>query len=125
MFSELLLDMDGRENAFSGCRKALEDNPKLMQGATVMDLGCGTGILSLFAARAHAKRVVAVDASERIASFAIKNCVANNLHESVGGPITVVTGVLPPQTHAVLSCGLSTALGYSCRMLMPLKQQFG
>lgn len=29
-----------------------------------MDVGCGTGVLSLFAARAGAKRVIAVEASK-------------------------------------------------------------
>ncbi|CAI6000833.1 unnamed protein product [Closterium sp. NIES-64] len=49
---------------------ALEENPSLIEGATVLDVGCGTGILSLFAARGGAARVVAVDGSREILTVA-------------------------------------------------------
>ncbi|KAH9752321.1 putative protein arginine N-methyltransferase 3 [Citrus sinensis] len=51
-------------------RQAILENPSLMKGAVVMDIGCGTGILSLFAAQAGASRVIAVEASEKMAAVA-------------------------------------------------------
>ncbi|CAN6172040.1 unnamed protein product [Urochloa humidicola] len=51
-------------------RDALLCNPSLLSGAAVLDVGCGTGILSLFAAKAGASRVVAVDGSAKMASVA-------------------------------------------------------
>ena len=62
-------------------------NPILFRDAVVLDVGCGTGILSLFAARAGAKRVFAVDASE-IAEKAEKIVKANGL----ANIITVIQG---------------------------------
>jgi type I protein arginine methyltransferase len=53
-------------------------NPTLFRDAIVLDVGCGTGILSLFAAKSGAARVIAVDASD-IADKATKIVQANGL----------------------------------------------
>ena len=62
-------------------------NAHLIRGKTVMDVGCGSGILSLFCARAGAERVIAVDASD-VAARAERNVQDNGF----GHVVTVVHG---------------------------------
>ncbi|KAJ1558941.1 hypothetical protein HK405_012655, partial [Cladochytrium tenue] len=62
-------------------------NKAAFAGKAVLDVGCGTGILSMFAARAGAARVVAVDNSD-MADIAARIVAANGLD----GVITVVRG---------------------------------
>ncbi|XP_022745039.1 probable protein arginine N-methyltransferase 3 [Durio zibethinus] len=63
-------------------REALLKNPSLLNGAVVMDVGCGTGILSLFAAQAGASRVIAIEASEKMAAVATQIAKDNGLWRS-------------------------------------------
>ena len=44
----------------------LSNADSLFRGKTVLDIGCGTGVLSLFCAKAGAKKVIAVDATDVI-----------------------------------------------------------
>lgn len=53
----------------------------------MLDVGCGTGILSMFAAKAGAAKVIAVDCSN-IIEFARQVIIDNNLQDI----ITVVKG---------------------------------
>ena len=89
---------------------ALERNPALLRGARVLDLGCGTAILSMFAARAGAASVVGVDGSELIAGFARQIVAGNGLAAEQGGAVTIVSSKveelrvllgLPPAAVAV------------------------
>ncbi|XP_027165818.1 probable protein arginine N-methyltransferase 3 [Coffea eugenioides] len=75
-------------------RRAILENPSLLKGAVVMDVGCGTGILSLFAAQARASRVIAVEASKKMASVAAQVAKDNGLlsSESSGEAKHLCTG---------------------------------
>ncbi|WJX36641.1 Protein arginine N-methyltransferase 3 [Trifolium repens] len=59
--------------------QAILKNPSLLNGAVVMDVGCGTGILSLFSAQAGASRVIAVEASAKMAAVATQVAKNNGL----------------------------------------------
>lgn len=63
-------------------RKAIEWNQHLFQDRVVMDVGCGTGILSMFAAKAGAKCVIAIDCSN-IVDSAKKIIEENNLGHKI------------------------------------------
>eukprot|EP00931_Biecheleriopsis_adriatica_P121098 TRINITY_DN96178_c0_g1_i1.p1 TRINITY_DN96178_c0_g1~~TRINITY_DN96178_c0_g1_i1.p1 ORF type:complete len:403 (+),score=84.91 TRINITY_DN96178_c0_g1_i1:37-1209(+) len=62
-----------------GYRKALEKLAPRLQGATVMDIGSGSGILAFFAARYGAKKVYAIEASPEMARVASRLARANSL----------------------------------------------
>ena len=63
-------------------RDAIEGNPELFKDKIVLDVGCGTGILSMFALRAGAKHVIAIDNSgiiERAKEIAAENGFASKI----------------------------------------------
>lgn len=70
-------------------RSAIINNGHLFKGKTVLDVGCGTGILSMFAAKAGASHVVGIDMSN-IIDQAQKIIEANGFKDT----ITLVKGKL-------------------------------
>ncbi|CAB3250524.1 unnamed protein product [Arctia plantaginis] len=63
-------------------RNAILNNKETIKDKVILDLGCGTGILSMFAATAGAKKVYALDQSE-IIYHAMDIIRENNLHNVI------------------------------------------
>lgn len=63
-------------------RDFVYDNKHLFEGKVVLDIGCGTGILSMFCARAGASKVIAVDKSD-IIDKARENVFNNGLYDVI------------------------------------------
>ncbi|ORX65500.1 S-adenosyl-L-methionine-dependent methyltransferase [Anaeromyces robustus] len=87
----------------SSYRDFFYNNKSFFKGKTVLDVGCGTGILSMFAAKAGAKKVYSVDNSSIIAK-ARKNVKENGLDDI----ITLYYGqvediVLPEKVDVIVS----------------------
>jgi len=68
-------------------RNAICNNKHLFKGKVVLDVGCGTGILSMFAAQAGAKMVIGIDCSEIIVHA--RQIVKDNHFDQV---ITLIKG---------------------------------
>ncbi|MCL5111027.1 MAG: 50S ribosomal protein L11 methyltransferase [Chloroflexi bacterium] len=78
------------------CLQALED--LVVPGQSVLDLGTGSGILAIAAARLGARSVLALDTDPVAVDAATANVAANGLSQTV----TVAAGTLPqaePQIH--------------------------
>lgn len=63
-YSRMMSKAEHRAESIRGC-----DTPGLSLSQTVLDVGCGSGILSFFAIQAGAKKVYAVEASS-VAKYA-------------------------------------------------------
>lgn len=63
-------------------KQAIEDNKDLFEDKIVLDVGAGTGILSVFCAQAGARKVFAVEASDiyKIAEEVVKE---NNFEDKI------------------------------------------
>ena len=93
-------------------RKAINRHRDVFTGKTVIDVGCGTGILSLFCARdGKANRVYAVDGSEDIGNVTTKLVERNDLQEVISVIIGKIEDVeLPEKVDVILSEWMGTFL---------------
>ncbi|ORY83596.1 S-adenosyl-L-methionine-dependent methyltransferase [Leucosporidium creatinivorum] len=110
---EIMLKDKIRTNAY---RDFILSNPAIFKDAVVLDVGCGSGILSMFAAQSGAKKVYAVDASA-VAFKAERNIKANGLSDI----ITVVKGKvenieLPEKVDVIVSEWMGYFLLYECML---------
>ncbi|CAG8477761.1 9555_t:CDS:10 [Ambispora gerdemannii] len=80
-----------------GYRDFIYENKDIFKGKVVLDVGCGTGILSLFAARAGASRVISVDESAIIerAREIVRVNKLDNVITLISGKIEEVTLPVP------------------------------
>lgn len=76
---EIMIKDKVRTDAY---RDFIYDNKDIFKDKTVLDVGCGTGILSMFCAKAGAKLVLAVDNSD-IINKARENVFRNHLQDKV------------------------------------------
>ncbi|GAA5914385.1 hypothetical protein JCM8208_002831 [Rhodotorula glutinis] len=91
-------------------------NRPRFEGKVVLDVGCGTGILSMFAAQAGARKVYAVDASN-VAYKAVRNVKANGWE----GTIEVIKGKveeikIPEKVDVIISEWMGYCLLYECML---------
>jgi ribosomal protein L11 methyltransferase len=76
------------------CLESLEEH--VVHGLRVLDLGCGSGILSIAAAKLGAAYVLAIDNDPLAVAATTRNAIANG----VSGQITALTGSLETVIHS-------------------------
>eukprot|EP00697_Spironema_sp_BW2_P005201 gnl/Spiro4/16999_TR9167_c0_g1_i1.p1 gnl/Spiro4/16999_TR9167_c0_g1~~gnl/Spiro4/16999_TR9167_c0_g1_i1.p1 ORF type:complete len:351 (-),score=30.40 gnl/Spiro4/16999_TR9167_c0_g1_i1:9-1061(-) len=93
-------------------RHAIEHYASRIRGAVVLDVGCGTGVLSIFCARVGARKVYAVDASG-IATFAQRIVDANGFSDVISVFHSKIEDVeLPSKVDVIVSEWMGYCLIY-------------
>jgi protein arginine N-methyltransferase 1 len=84
-------------------KNAISANPELFRGKTILDVGSGTGILSLFSAQAGARKVYGVDKST-IAGWSRKIVRANDYSSQIEIIESCMEDItLPEQVDVIIS----------------------
>eukprot|EP00834_Sanchytrium_tribonematis_P007275 NODE_636_length_5161_cov_0.504544.p2 type:complete len:366 gc:universal NODE_636_length_5161_cov_0.504544:2446-3543(+) len=109
---EEMLKDEVRTNSY---RKAIMFNKHLFQNKVVLDVGCGTGILSMFASKAGARKVYAVDNANIIfqAEQIMKNNGFTNI-ECIKGKMEEIE--LPEKVDIIISEWMGYFLLYESMM---------
>lgn len=114
------------------CLSALEDN--LQRVDVVFDIGTGSGILSIAAARLGARRVLAFDTDADAVEAAVQNVLRNSVDDRVqvvhgsleqarqmtasGLPNLVLANILAPTLTALLEEGLAALVDVGGRLIL-------
>jgi ribosomal protein L11 methyltransferase len=72
----------GEHETTSSCLEEMENIPIILN-SKVLDVGCGTGILSIAAARLGARNITAVDPDPRAIKATVKNIKLNNVESTI------------------------------------------
>ena len=108
----------GQHPTTAMCLRALED--QVQTGASVLDLGCGSGILAIAAVKLGARRVLALDVDPNAVRAARENAAANAVSdvievregtlEAEGGPFDVIVANISGLTLERLAVPLARSL---------------
>jgi len=108
----------GQHPTTAMCLRALED--QVRTGASVLDLGCGSGILAIAAAKLGARRVLALDVDPNAVRAARENAAANAVAdvievregtlEAEGRPFDVIVANISGLTLERLAVPLARSL---------------
>ena len=109
----------GQHPTTAMCLRALEE--QLLKGADVLDLGCGSGILAIAAAKLGATHVLALDLDPNAVRATRENAAANGVADVVGvregtlegggGPFDVIVANISGLTLERLAADLARSLG--------------
>jgi ribosomal protein L11 methyltransferase len=94
------------------CLKLLER--RMQGGASVIDIGAGSGILSIAAAKLGARRVVAYEMDENAIENARENCAFNRVRSK----IRIVHGAFGSATRGRFDVGICNMLGHIMEPLL-------
>lgn len=105
---EIIIEMDpgmafgtGTHETTKMCSLLIESLVK--KGDTVIDVGCGTGILSIIAAKLGAKNITAIDIDPIAVRVTKENCELNNVSEAIVPVKGILKDIAPIKADIVVA----------------------